>query len=114
MSIAPESFYVAEQSQFVSNFVVLPFCVASMGVYLYHSVFNEFRSYKFGVILCITNYMTILSVTDLFWLPPRGNEFSYNAWLLYYLMENGYMLSPLKTWLFSAQYFQSASLLVEF
>lgn len=101
-----------EQTQFICNAIVLPFSVSAVALYLYSCLCQEFRSYKFGVTLLVMNYVSVTQITYL--LVPPPDPFSFIGWTSYMLQEYSYLLSPLMTWLFSAQYFESASLIVEY
>ena len=100
------------QGIIIPNLIVLPFCVSALGVYLHSVIFNGFRSYKFGLILLLMPY---ISVTQILYLcTPIHKLSSFSGQFADSILYYSYMLSPLKTWLFSAQYFESASLIVEF
>jgi hypothetical protein len=108
----PDFVFFEQQCQFITNAVSLPFCASALIVYLHSAFFKEFRSAKFCLILLIMNYITITQITYIRQYVP--DSFSYRKWLFYIMQEYSYLVSPLKSWLFSAQYFESASLIVEF
>ena len=108
----PDFVFFESQCQFITNAVSLPFCASALIVYLHSALFKEFRSAKFCLILLIMNYITITQITYIRQYVP--DSFSYRKWLFYIMQEYSYLVSPLKSWLFSAQYFESASLIVEF
>jgi len=111
MVTEPQFVYFYHQARIIPNLVAIPFCVSALGVYLYNVIFNGFRSYKFGLILLIMSYNLVCQFLSTRIYPSFASYWSFYA---ENLVLYSYLLSPLNTWLFSAQYFESASLIVEF
>ena len=75
MVTEPQYLNFPKQATLISNFVAVPFCVSALGVYLYNAIFNGFRSYKFGLVLLIMSYDSLLQV-----LLNRMNPYDTSYW----------------------------------
>ena len=114
MRFEPPSLDFSTEVTCIVNFVAIPFCLGALVVYVYNVIFEEFRSYKFGLTLLIVNYICVTQTIYRFYASIEAYTNSFGYWFGYFLVYYSYILAPLKTWLFCAQYFESASLIVEF
>ena len=95
----------------ITNFTLLPFALSTLCYYIYNFLFNDFRSLKFGLLLLLILFVFVTQVTA---LSGNDHPLNFRKSYFYYIQNYSYMLTPAKTWLFSAQYFESASLVVQY
>ena len=91
---------------------MLPFALSTLCYYIYNFLWNNFRSLKFGLLLFLILLVCVTQLTAT--LKYEINLLYYRTQYFANLQYYSYMLTPAKTWLFSAQYFESASLVIEY